>query len=290
MAHIDAGKTTSTERILFYTGVTYKSVRWMKRTATMDWMEQERGAASPSPAPRPPLPGRASTGSIASTLSTPRTRGFTAEVERSLRVLDGAVCVLFRRRGAAAIRNGVAPGRQVPRSTHLFCEQDGPHGGGFRPRVRTIRQRLGARPVPLQFPLGREDNFIGVIDFIGQKVIVWLEETLGAKFEIFDVRKTFGQGLRRFPARCGCRAEGFCDRQGFLRRASRQMVEYIAEHDDAVLDKYLTEGALSIDEMRKSIREIDSGAQDRSCARRLGLQSGNSAFAGCHRGLLALAD
>src|SRR4029077_13030659 len=112
-----------------------------------------------------------------------------------------------------------------------------------------------AHPVPLQFPLGREDNFIGVIDFIEQKVVVWLEETLGAKFEIFDIAKLWDKDFVASRPDVAAALKGSAIDKAFYDEHRNKMVEYIAEHDDAVLDKYLTEGTLSIDEMRKSIRK-----------------------------------
>src|SRR3989454_4260982 len=134
MAHIDAGKTTSTERILFYTGVTYKIGSVDEGTATMDWMEQERERGIT-------ITSAATTASWdrfgkkyrVNIIDTPGHVDFTVEVERSLRVLDGAVCVLLCCRCAAAIGDRVAPGGQIPRAAYLFREQDGPHGRGFRP-------------------------------------------------------------------------------------------------------------------------------------------------------------
>src|SRR5246127_43843 len=128
-------------------------------------------------------------------------------------------------------------------------------GADFDHVIRTMRQRLGAHPVPLQFPLGREDNFIGCIDFLEQKVIVWLEETLGAKFEIFEVAKLWDPAFVSSRPDVAAALKGSAIDKKFYEDHRNKVVEYIAEHDDEVLDKYLTEGTLSREEMRKSIRK-----------------------------------
>ena len=257
MAHIDAGKTTSTERILFYTGVTYKIGSVDEGTATMDWMEQERERGIT-------ITSAATTASWTrfdkkyrvNIIDTPGHVDFTVEVERSLRVLDGAVCVFDSVAGVQPQSETVwrqADKYRVPRI--CFVNKMDRMGADFDHVIRTIRQRLGAHPVPLQFPLGREDNFIGVIDFIEQKVVVWLEETLGAKFEIFDVAKLWDKDFVASRPDVAAALKGSAIDKAFYDEHRNKMVEYIAEHDDAVLDKYLTEGTLSIDEMRKSIRK-----------------------------------
>jgi elongation factor G len=128
-------------------------------------------------------------------------------------------------------------------------------GADFDYVVRTIRQRLGAHPVPLQFPLGREDNFIGIIDFLEQKVVVWLEETLGAKFEIFEVEKLWDKTFVESRPDVAAALKGSAIDKAFYDEHRSKVIEYIAEHDDEVLDRYLTEGTLSLEEMRKSIRK-----------------------------------
>src|SRR6266851_4795470 len=197
MAHIDAGKTTSTERILFYTGVTYKIGSVDEGTATMDWMEQERerGITITSAATTASWDRFGKKYRI-NIIDTPGHVDFTVEVERSLRVLDGAVCVFDSVAGVQPQSETVwrqADKYRVPRI--CFVNKMDRTGADFDHVIRTIKQRLGARPVPLQFPLGREDNFIGIIDFLEQKVVVWLEETLGAKFEIFEVEKLWDKAF-----------------------------------------------------------------------------------------------
>src|ERR1700726_4596397 len=257
MAHIDAGKTTCTERILFYTGVTYKIGEVHEGTATMDWMEQERergititSAATTASWTRYDKKYRVNI------IDTPGHVDFTVEVERSLRVLDGAVCVFDSVAGVQPQSETVwrqADKYRVPRV--CFVNKMDRMGADFDHVIRTIRQRLGAHPVPLQFPLGREDNFIGIIDFVEQKVIVWLEETLGAKFEIFDVEKLWDKAFVDSRPDVAAALKGSAIDKAFYDEHRGKMVEYIAEHDDAVLDKYLTEGTLGIEEMRKSIRK-----------------------------------
>src|ERR1700691_2178921 len=197
MAHIDAGKTTSTERILFYTGVTYKIGEVHEGTTVMDWMEQERerGITITSAATTASWKRFDKTFRI-NIIDTPGHVDFTVEVERSLRVLDGAVAVFDAVAGVQPQSETVwrqADKYRVPRI--CFVNKMDRMGADFDHVIRTIRQRLGAHPVPLQFPLGREDNFIGIIDFLEEKVIVWLEETLGAKFEEFPVEKLWDQAF-----------------------------------------------------------------------------------------------
>src|SRR5580692_12466878 len=195
MAHIDAGKTTSTERILFYTGVTYKIGEVDEGTATMDWMEQERerGITITSAATTASWK-RFGQSYLINIIDTPGHVDFTVEVERSLRVLDGCVAIFDAVAGVQPQSETVwsqADKYRVPRIA--FVNKMDRVGADFDHAVRTMRQRLGAHPVPLQFPLGKEDTFIGVIDFIEEKVIVWLEETLGAKFEVFEVAKLWDE-------------------------------------------------------------------------------------------------
>jgi len=257
MAHIDAGKTTSTERILFYTGVTYKIGSVDEGTATMDWMEQERERGIT-------INSAATTASWdrfgkkyrVNIIDTPGHVDFTVEVERSLRVLDGAVCVFDSVAGVQPQSETVwrqADKYRVPRI--CFVNKMDRMGADFDHVVRTIRQRLGAHPVPLQFPLGREDNFVGIIDFLEQKVVVWLEETLGAKFEIFEVEKLWDKAFVDSRADVAAALKGSAIDKAFYDEHRNKVIEYIAEHDDEVLDKYLTEGTLSLEEMRKSIRK-----------------------------------
>jgi len=257
MAHIDAGKTTSTERILFYTGVTYKIGSVDEGTATMDWMEQERERGIT-------ITSAATTASWdrfgkkyrVNIIDTPGHVDFTVEVERSLRVLDGAVCVFDSVAGVQPQSETVwrqADKYRVPRI--CFVNKMDRMGADFDHVIGTIRKRLGAHPVPLQFPLGREDNFIGVIDFLEEKVIVWLEETLGAKFEIFEVGKLWDKAFVDSRPDVAAALKASAIDKKFYDEHRNKVVEYIAEHDDELVDKYLNGVPLTLDEMRKSIRK-----------------------------------
>src|SRR5579872_7325814 len=189
MAHIDAGKTTCTERILFYTGVTYKIGEVHEGTATMDWMEQERERGiTITSAATTAFWNRFNQKYRVNIIDTPGHVDFTVEVERSLRVLDGAVAVFDAVAGVQPQTETVwrqADKYRVPRIA--FINKMDRVGADFDHSIRSMRQRLGAHPVPIQFPLGKEDTFVGIIDFIEEKAIVWLEETLGAKSEEFPV-------------------------------------------------------------------------------------------------------
>src|SRR6201984_933594 len=257
MAHIDAGKTTSTERILFYTGVTYKIGSVDEGTATMDWMEQERERGIP-------ITSAATTASWdrsgkkyrVNIIDTPGHVDFTVEVERSLRVLDGAVGVFGSATGVQPQSETVwrqADKYHVPRI--CFVNKMDRMGADFDHVIRTIRQRLGAHPVPLQFPLGREDNFIGCIDFLEEKVIVWLEETLGAKYEVFEVEKLWDKAFVSSRPDIAAALKGAAIDKKFYDDHRNKVIEYIAEHDDELIDKYLNGETLTLDEMRKSIRK-----------------------------------
>src|SRR5260221_85679 len=223
----------------------------------MDWMEQERERGIT-------ITSAATTASWdrfgkkyrVNIIDTPGHVDFTVEVERSLRVLDGAVCVFDSVAGVQPQSETVwrqADKYRVPRI--CFVNKMDRMGADFDHVVRTIRQRLGAHPVPLQFPLGREDNFIGIINFLEQNVVVWLEETLGAKYEIFEVEKLWDKSFVDSRPDVAAALKGSAIDKKFYGEHRAKVVEYIAEHDDEVLDKYLTEGTLSLDEMRKSVRK-----------------------------------
>src|SRR5579871_6791611 len=257
MAHIDAGKTTSTERILFYTGVTYKIGSVDEGTATMDWMEQERerGITITSAATTASW-DRFNKKYRVNIIDTPGHVDFTVEVERSLRVLDGAVAVFDSVAGVQPQSETVwrqADKYHVPRI--CFVNKMDRMGADFDHVLRTIRQRLGAHPVPLQFPLGREDNFIGIIDLLEEKVIVWVEETLGARYEEFPVAQLWDSAFVASRPDIAAALKGSAIDKKFYDEHRGKMVDYIAEHDDDVIDKYLSEGVLTLEEMRKSIRK-----------------------------------
>ncbi|HEX2714488.1 MAG TPA: GTP-binding protein, partial [Candidatus Acidoferrales bacterium] len=256
MAHIDAGKTTSTERILFYTGVTYKLGEVDEGTATMDWMEQERERGIT-------ITSAATTASWkrfgkdyrVNIIDTPGHVDFTVEVERSLRVLDGAVAIFDAVAGVQPQTETVwrqADKYRVPRIA--FVNKMDRIGADFDHCIRSMRQRLSAHPVPLQFPLGKEDSFIGCIDFIEQKAIIWIEETLGAKSEIFEVEKLWDDAFLKARPEIAAALKASAINEAFYREHREKVVEYIAEHDDTVLSKYVQEHALTPEELRTSIR------------------------------------
>src|SRR5271154_3791251 len=258
MAHIDAGKTTVTERILFYTGVTYKIGEVHEGTATMDWMEQERERGiTITSAATTAFWKRYGTEYRVNIIDTPGHVDFTVEVERSLRVLDGAVAVFDGVAGVQPQSETVwrqADKYKVPRIA--FINKMDRIGADFDHCIRSMRQRLGAHPVPIEFPLGKEDQLVGIIDFIEQKVIVFpnADETRGTAVETFPVAQLWDE---KFVA-------GREDIAGALKISSitkefydehrSKVVEYIAEHDDAVLAKYLEAHDLSPEELRASIR------------------------------------
>jgi len=258
MAHIDAGKTTCTERILFYTGVTYKIGEVHDGTATMDWMEQERergititSAATTAFWKRNDVEYRVNI------IDTPGHVDFTVEVERSLRVLDGAVAVFDGVAGVQPQSETVwrqADKYRVPRIA--FINKMDRVGADFDHCIRSMRQRLGAHPVPLQFPLGKEDQFIGVIDFIEQNVTVYrdAEESQGTKFETFPVAQLWDAKFVAGREDIAAALKISAITKEFYDEHRAKVVEYIAEHDDAVLTRYLEEHDLSPQELRASLR------------------------------------
>jgi elongation factor G len=232
MAHIDAGKTTTTERVLFYTGRTHRIGEVHEGTATMDWMEQEQERGITITSAATTCTWRDERINI---IDTPGHVDFTAEVERSLRVLDGAVAVFDAVHGVEPQSETVwrqADKYGVPRI--CFINKMDKTGADFEHAVETIRKRLNARPVAIQLPIGSESNFKGVIDLFEMKAIVWLEETLGAKFEIQDIPENLKKKAAAFRS---------------------QMVETIVENDDDLLRKYMEGDNITPDELRKSLRK-----------------------------------
>ena len=261
MAHIDAGKTTVTERILFYTGKTHKLGEVHDGAATMDWMEQERERGIT-------ITSAATTASWRrfdrehriNIIDTPGHVDFTVEVERSLRVLDGAVAVFDAVAGVQPQSETVwrqADKYRVPRIA--FVNKMDRVGADFDHCIRSMRQRLSAHPVPLQFPLGKEDSFIGVIDFIEQKIVVWKDETLGAKYEEFPVARLWVAAFLKERPEVAAAVKASAISEEFYREHRGKVVEYIAEHDDQVLAKYLEEHDLTPEELRASIRRSTIG-------------------------------
>ena len=238
MAHIDAGKTTTTERILFYTGINHKIGETHDGASTMDWMaqEQERGIT---------ITSAATTcfwkDNQINIIDTPGHVDFTVEVERSLRVLDGAVAVFDGKEGVEPQSETVwrqADKYDVPRI--CFVNKMDKMGADFYFTVQTIIDRLGAKPLVLQLPIGAESDFVGVVDLLEMKAYVWPGDskgdvTMGASYEIQEI-----------PADLQAKAEEY--------RA--EMVEAVAESSEELMEKYLEEGELTVDELKAGIRQL----------------------------------
>jgi elongation factor G len=216
MAHIDAGKTTTTERILYYTGKSHKIGEVHDGAATMDFMEQEqeRGITITSAATTAIWQGKR-----LNIIDTPGHVDFTIEVERSLRVLDGAVCVLDSNQGVEPQTETVwrqGDKYNVPRI--VFCNKMDKTGASFEQCIKDIKERLGAKPVPIQLPIGAEQNFKGLIDLVRMKAVVWEDEDLGAKYHDEDI-----------PA----------DLKDAAEQARAEMIEACVDLDDQAMDDYL---------------------------------------------------
>jgi elongation factor G len=232
MAHIDAGKTTTTERVLFYTGITHRIGEVHEGTATMDWMEQEQERGITITSAATTCFWRDIRINI---IDTPGHVDFTAEVERSLRVLDGACAVFDAVHGVEPQSETVwrqADKYGVPRI--CFINKMDKMGADFEHAVDTIRKRLNARPVAIQIPIGQEAAFKGVIDLVEMKAIYWRDETMGAKYEVEEI-----------PAELKKKAEAF----------HAQLVESVAENDDEMLHKFLEGETITAAELRKSLRK-----------------------------------
>ncbi len=232
MAHIDAGKTTTTERILYYTGINYKIGEVHDGTATMDWMpqEQERGITITSAATT--CFWRDHRVNI---IDTPGHVDFTAEVERSLRVLDGAVAVFCAVGGVEPQSETVwrqADRYHVPRVA--FINKMDRVGANFAGVVDQMRNKLKANPVPIQIPLGSEETFAGVIDLVTMKAFRYLDETLGAEYHVEEI-----------PEEYRAEAEEYRER----------LLEGVAESSEDLLDVYLGDGELSEEQIRRGLRE-----------------------------------
>ena len=236
MAHIDAGKTTTTERILFYTGITHRIGEVHEGTATMDYMEQEqeRGITITSAATT------CTWNNIRiNIIDTPGHVDFTAEVERSLRVLDGAVALFDSVSGVQPQTETVwrqGDKYKVPRI--CFVNKMDKAGADFEHVIETIRKRLGARPVAIQIPIGAEAKFQGVVDLIEMRAIVWHDETMGAKYSVEEI-----------PADLLKKAEAF----------RMQLIETVAENDDEMLHKFLEGETPTPEELKKALRNATIG-------------------------------
>ncbi|NLP30054.1 MAG: elongation factor G [Clostridiales bacterium] len=232
MAHIDAGKTTTTERILFYTGRTYKLGEVHEGAATMDWMEQEqeRGIT---------ITSAATTAQWKDTriniIDTPGHVDFTVEVERSLRVLDGAITVLCAKGGVEPQSETVwrqAEKYKVPRM--IFVNKMDIVGANFKNVVDMVKDRLKANAVPIQLPIGKEDNFVGVVDLIEKKARVYKDD-LGKEIDIIDIPEEMADEVEEYRS---------------------SLIETIAEADEDLLMKYLEGEELTVDEIKAGIRNM----------------------------------
>ena len=237
MAHIDAGKTTTSERILFYTGLTHKIGEVHDGAATMDWMEQEqeRGITITSAATTTFWNYQGDKYKI-NLIDTPGHVDFTVEVERSLRVLDGAVAAFCAVGGVEPQSETVwrqAAKYNVPRLGYV--NKMDRSGANFLEVVRQVKDVLGANPVPIQLPIGAEEPFKGVVDLIQMKAIFWHDETMGADYEVDEI-----------PESLRAEAEEYHD----------NMLEKIAEYDDGLLVKYFDDpSTITIDEIKRALRK-----------------------------------
>jgi elongation factor G len=231
-AHIDAGKTTTTERILYYTGRTHKLGEVHEGTATMDWMEQEQERGITITSAATTCEWRDMQINI---IDTPGHVDFTAEVERSLRVLDGAVAVFDAVAGVQPQSETVwrqADKYSVPRI--CFINKMDRVGADFYHSMDTIVDRLKCRPVAIQLPIGAEEHFKGIVDLVEMKAVVWRDETLGAEFDVTEI-----------PADMAEKAKEYRDR----------MIEAISEFDDKLFEKFIEGQSISNAEIRAGIRK-----------------------------------
>jgi elongation factor G len=231
MAHIDAGKTTTTERILYYTGKTHKIGEVHEGTATMDWMvqEQERGITITSAATTCFWKDHR-----INIIDTPGHVDFTIEVERSLRVLDGAVAVFDSVAGVEPQSETVwrqANKYKVPRI--CFINKMDRLGADFYRCVEMIKGRLGSQPAVIQLPIGSESSFVGVIDLVLMKAIIWHDDNLGARFTCEEI-----------PAELKETAEKY----------RQELLDLIVDQDDELFEKYLLTQDLTEDEIKKCLR------------------------------------
>jgi len=232
MAHIDAGKTTTTERILYYTGVTYKIGEVDQGSATMDWMEQEkeRGITITSAATTCFWKDHR-----INIIDTPGHVDFTIEVERSLRVLDGAVAVFCAVGGVEPQSETVwrqADKYQIPRIA--FINKMDRMGADFHGCVRMMKDRLKTVPIPVQLPIGKEDDFQGVIDLITMKAVIYDPHSLGEKYDVVDIPETY---LKEADV------------------AREYLMEKLAEGNDELMEKFINGHNMTEEEIRKGLRE-----------------------------------
>jgi len=231
MAHIDAGKTTTTERILFYTGITYKIGEVHEGTAVMDWMEQEQERGITITSAATTCFWRDCRINI---IDTPGHVDFTAEVERSLRVLDGACAVFDAVAGVEPQTETVwrqADKYRVPRM--CFVNKMDRIGADFKRTLDQIETKLGSNPVAIQLPIGAEDKFVGVVDLLKMKAITYKDETMGADYIVSEI-----------PAEMLAEAQKYREK----------LIEKVSEHDDKLLEKYLGGQEITEDEIKGALR------------------------------------
>jgi len=240
MAHIDAGKTTTTERVLFYTGVSHKIGEVHDGAAVMDWMEQEqeRGITITSAATTCFWSGMDNQFDEhhINIIDTPGHVDFTIEVERSLRVLDGAITVLCSVGGVEPQTETVwRQGNRYSVPRMIFVNKMDRAGADFLRVVEQVKERLGANAVPIQLPIGAEDKFAGVIDLISMRAIYWDESNMGTTYEARDIPE---------------------DMQADARAWRERLVEAAADGDEELLAKFVENGTLELDEIRKGLRQL----------------------------------
>ncbi|MDQ6704573.1 MAG: GTP-binding protein, partial [Acidobacteriota bacterium] len=231
-AHIDAGKTTTTERILYYTGRTHKIGEVHEGTATMDWMEQEQERGITITSAATTCQWRDVQINI---IDTPGHVDFTAEVERSLRVLDGAVAVFDAVAGVQPQSETVwrqADKYRVPRI--CFINKMDRVGADFYHSVQTIIDRLKCRPVAIQIPVGAEENFKGIVDLVRMKAVIWRDETLGSEYDEVEIPADLLEKAREYR---------------------EHMIEAVSEFDDTLFEKFIEGKPLTTDEIRAGIRK-----------------------------------
>jgi elongation factor G len=232
MAHIDAGKTTTTERILFYTGITYKIGEVHEGTAVMDWMEQEQERGITITSAATTCFWRDIRINI---IDTPGHVDFTAEVERSLRVLDGACAVFDAVAGVEPQSETVwrqADKYRVPRI--CFVNKMDRIGADFKRTLEQIESKLGGNPVAIQLPIGAEDKFLGVVDLIKMKAITYKDETMGADYVVADIPANMVDEVRQYR---------------------EKLIEKVAEHDEKLLEKYLGGEEITEEEIKRALRD-----------------------------------
>jgi elongation factor G len=265
-AHIDAGKTTTTERILYYTGRTHKIGEVHEGTATMDWMEQEQERGITITSAATTCEWRDMQINI---IDTPGHVDFTAEVERSLRVLDGAVAVFDAVAGVQPQSETVwrqADKYNVPRI--CFINKMDRVGADFYRSFDTIIDRLKCRPVAIQIPVGAEEKFLGVVDLVEMKALIWHDETLGAQYDTVEIPEDLVEKAKEYR---------------------EKMIEAVSEFDDALFEKFI-EGRPSPTGNQGRHSQGDHRAEDFPGDLRVGLQEqGRPDDARCGGGLPAVA-